>query len=374
MQNKLVLPLFVLLSVTILLYTGCSAGGVLPESQRLTGESRMQMRSGDTYLRSEVYDRALEQYLYIIEDNPNNLEALKKAADIYFFLAEQEPGRAREYYSKAYDHYLRVKESYDGIEEPGVFPILDEIVEDSKLKKRACWARLFNIGQNYFAENHVEPALETFYELIEFAPDSTKTYIMIASIYQAQDDAEQANDYFLEIARMDKEDTISRSNLASFYFENQDFEQSLRWTKELIELEHELANNYFFKGVIHSNLEQYEDAISAFEKSYENDEAYIDALVTAADLSFNLEMYENAIDNYKTAIEKGHDEKDIYAFLLYSLLNLERYEEMLKYGLNWYELDKTNLDAVHFIMLAANRTNNVDIQREFAPILEELEE
>lgn len=359
---------------TLMIMFGCGAGRDLPDSQRLLGDARVNMRSGNTYMNYEEFDLALERYLDVIEDYPEHIEALKKAGDIYFHYAETQPGMADEYYKTAYNYYDRAIESFEKIQQEGDFPQFMEDVQDARIKKTAAWARLFNIGQDRFAQEQPDAALEIFYNLADLTPDSTNTYIMIASIYQAQDEADEAASYFETIAEIDETDLVSRRNLAAYHFARQNYEESLTWYEEITDIVPEDPDTYYMKGIVYMNMEdKAEEALSAFEQAYELDNDFIDAAINAANLAFNLQDFDKTSKYFKIVHEAEPENQEVLLYLLYALNYQENYEDMLEYGKKLYELDNQSVEAVQFIVLAATRLDKPEIQSEYLEILNELE-
>lgn len=364
--------IMVLMIGLLILPAGCSTGDALPDSQRLSGLSRTSMRSANTYFVRELYDNALENYLGVIEDNPYNIEALTKAGDIYFYYAENQPARAREFYKKSYSMFDRAINAYNDIAHLGDFEAFKEMAENAKLKRTASWGRLFIAGQNLYAEERVEEALNSFYELAEMTPDSTKTYIMIATIHQRQGDFEKAKEYFYQISELDETDTASRTNIAVYYTQEQDYEKAHKWYDDLIKIEPDNPVHYFNKAEVYNLMEEYERSIAYFEKSYQIDNSFVDGLINAATIAFNTDELTKAIELYKKAIEEEPELGELYQYLLFALGRSEDFETVLEYALKWFELDETNRDAVEWVMAGAQRTGDNETLAKFSAILQEL--
>lgn len=354
--------------IVAFLMASCSS---LPESQRISGDARINMRSANIYWNQQDFHRALELYKQVVAEYPENIEALKRISDIYFYLGENEPQKEAEHYQSSMNYNHKILEAYESLSEST--RAIDEIVVDARLKIRAAWARLFQRGQDIFGAGDFDSSLELFYDLAEATPDSTNIYIMIASIHQQKEDPDKAAEYFTRIAEIDETDTVSRRNLASYYFAQENYEQALKWFDSLSELEPEIADYYFNIGIIHNLLNNHDQAIENFIETYRLDPEFTEAAFSAAGIAYNeLNDYERSQDIYKMILD--HDESNIDAlmFLCYSLNMSSKYEELLEYAKLWYELDKTSEEAVQFVLVAANRLNKTDVIHKYLTILDEL--
>jgi|SRR5690554_1536063 len=359
----------------LLVLNGCSSGASLPDSQRLVGQARVNMRSGNTYMTYEEYDLALERYLEVLDENPEYIEALKNIGDIYFFYAETTPAQADEYYFQSYHYYDQAIESYDKIQEEGNYPQFKEIIEDADLKRRGAWARLFNVGQDLFTEGMINESLEHFFDLSDLTPDSTNVFVMIATIYQTQGEDDRAADFFEHIAEIDPQDTVSRNNLALYHFNNQNYVEAISWYEELIEIDPNDPEVYYNIGFVYMNMEGGENqALEAFETAYELDNTFLDAVINAGFTAFNLMRYDKAVEYFKEVLEVTPDDQEVTLYLLYAFEHEGNYEEMLEYAQHLYQLDNQSIEAVQFIILAAHRLERTDLQNEYLEILNQLED
>ncbi len=359
--------------VVLLTLLGCSGGKTVPESQRLDGPERVSLRSANIDLGNKLYDKALENYLSILESNSKHIEVLKKVADIHFMFAEEKPAEAILNYETAFNYYERTIAAYDEIKHLGNFPDLADMIKDAQLKRTACWARIFNIGQKEFTEGIPKSALETFYKLSEMTPDSTKIYVMLATIYQTEDEDEKAAEYFYKITEKDESDIISRKNLAAHYYNRQEYDKAINWYKEVVKIDQDDLDAYYMMGDVYIMMNEYDEALEAFEQVIAIDENSVDAIITAANICFNFDMTEKAIYYYKKAVELLPDSKDTILYLLYALNKAQNYEDMLVYGEKLHKLDSSNLEAVQFIVLAAQNLNNKEMLDKYLKILQSMQ-
>ncbi|MBW6516005.1 MAG: tetratricopeptide repeat protein [Candidatus Cloacimonetes bacterium] len=372
-RNQLYIGLLILL-LGIVVFLGCSSGRALPDSQRLAGPARVNMRSGNTYMNLQEYDLALERYLEVVEENPQYIEALKNIGDIYFYYAENRPGQAVSHYNESYNYYNRAINAHEEISKVGDFPQFDDIIDDAQLKRRAAWARLFNLGQERHSQQQDQEALKIFYNLSQLTPDSTNTYIMIASIYQFQGDMDRAADYFKTIAQIDPNDTTSRKNLAAYYFNKQDYPETIRWYEEVVDIDPNDADSYYMMGIVYTNMENKQnEALAAFERAYELDNDFIDAAINAGYIAFDLQKHDKTVFYFKKVIEFEPENKEVLLLLLYTFNYEQNFEDMLEYGQKLYAIDNQSIEAVQFVILAASRLNLPDIQKEYLEILNRLE-
>lgn len=372
MQIKKTIALTILASGAILL-NGFFGGKKLPESQRLTGNSKVNMRSANTYKGINEYEKALEKYKEVVEEKPQFIEALTNIGDIYFHFAEERPDKANEMYTEAFYHFERAVEAYNEISVDGELTELKTLADDAELKRRASWARLFNHAQENIKQQKLDDAIKEFSELKKITPDSTNIYIMLASIWQTKNDHNKAAEYFEEITKMDPNDTVSRKNLAQHYLQNKKYDEAIDWYEKVIGLEPNNTENYWNLAQVYIEYDNHKKALECFENIYTIDNEDTDAVINAGNFAYNLKMLDKAVKYYKIAIENNPEDTDTILYLLYVLNSQEQYEEMIKYGEMLYNADNTSKDAVQFIILAASKTNNSSLQKKYVDILNRMQ-
>ncbi|MFA5498418.1 MAG: tetratricopeptide repeat protein [Candidatus Cloacimonadia bacterium] len=341
-------------------------------SQKLSGDSRINMRSGNTYMNIGEYDKALERYLDVVSDKPEYIEALKLIGDIYFFYGDENPLEAVPNYTESFHYYDRATIAYEKYSNVKGVKKLEKQIDDAKLKKIATWARLFNHGQENVAKQEYDSALEEFQKLAELTPDSTKIYIMLASIHQAKDEGDTAAEYFQKITEMDESDVVSRKNLAIHYFQEQDYENALKWYERVIALEPEEGDNYFWAAVVLMSSNELEKSLTYFEKAYELDNDNLDAMQYAANVAINLKQMDKAVLYFQNMVEGDPENEELLLNLLYTMSGTEDFKGMVEYGQKLYNLNNQSVEAVQFVVLGARKIDNKELEKKFIKILEQL--
>ena len=256
-------------------------------------------------------------YYYLFNDRRNALINYTKAIDI-------DPEEAINYYNRAYYFYEE--------EEEWELALAD-------YKK----AQGLNTEEDYFFRlaytanqlDQYENALSYYMQYIEKYGKKPGAFNNMALIYRFDlGDYEKALEYFNKAIEVLSEKAMyysSRANL--YYFDLNEKEKALADYTKAIELDTEEAINYFYRGAYYyENEEEWELALADFKKAQELDPEDGDYLFRLAYAASELDKYDTALSYYMQYIEKfGEDAATFNNMALIYRFDLEDYEKALVY-------------------------------------------
>jgi len=341
------------------------------KSQKLRGKAKVSFRSAQLYLREEVYEKALEQYLIVIEEEPNHVESLKNVADLNFLFSEQDSLKQKAYMETAHGYYQKAIDSILSISDWEKYDNFETILNDSQLKMKSIWVRIFKIGQEYYTESELDKAKVIFNELLELAPDSVQSYQMLAAIADKEGDAEKSMEYSMKIIESDPENTQILINLAIGFEEIENWAKAEEFYLKFVEAEPNNPNGYMSVAYVNTKLENNEKALEYYEKAIKIDPQNVTAIANAANISQILRNDEKAMTLLKQLVELENDAIN-YEILVPILVRNQKWEEVITYGKRWYELNPQSSLSIDFIIYAAGQTKNQEVLSKFQKIKENL--
>ncbi len=158
-----------------------------------------------------------------------------------------------------------------------------------------------------------EKAVEYLKMALEFTDDYADVYNLIGMEYLFMDNLEEAKDSFIKCLEEDLEDQSALYNVVyCFEFLDKNTE-AIEYLNNYIEKNPYSEIAWHQKGRLHYGLNQYEEAIRAFEYATLIDEDFLGAYMEKAKAYERLNQYDKAIESYSRTIEL--DDATSYALL-----------------------------------------------------------
>ncbi len=404
--------------------------------QDLTSEGKKNLRSANMHLGGQRIEKALPLYLEVVEENPNNIEALKNVAGIYFDY-KNDYYAASDYFERtilAIDKELAEYEkliSENPKKEKKYRKKMEPLEEDRVnmvILKASCWSKLFVKAQTEFLlandfynlqpqtldltdqnnimtingmlkkimadtinvetlatepvtveavsepfDNLIAQSISEFEDLYEFAPDSVQTLKMLSYAYNVSKDDEKSLEYLIKVAELDKTDVLVRQQIANSFFSMGNFEEALQWFQSAAEIDPENTDSFFNMGVTLEKLKDTEGAFNAFAKVVELDPSNLDAILHASNLSAKIGKKDESIEYLKMAIELDPGNINYLSFISYSFYQAEEYEDCITYAKKWYEADNTAKEAAQLVYQSAKTLGNTELEKEYETILRDMQ-
>lgn len=336
-------------------------------TQNLRGRARTSFRSANVYLQQELFDRALEQYLNVLEEAPDHVESMKNIADLNFLFAENDGDEQKQYLETAHEYYVRTINTIHSISGWERYTNFDTILSDSQLKLRSIWVRIFKMGQDFFAEENFTDAERIFQELLVLAPDSVQTYQMLAAISDRQGDHEKAIEYSMKILEVNPENTQVLINIAVEFENTQNWERAKEFYQKFVKAEPSNPNGYLSVAFVEIQMNNFEAALTNYELAMQYAPDNIDIVANAASIAQRLEKDKKAITYFKKLVELERTAENV-SVLCYTLAKVQNWTDLIAYAKIWYELAPNSTDAVDLIILGAYQSKNNTILKQYQDI------
>ncbi len=234
---------------------------------------------GDLYRETGQHEKARDVYLRMLEREPDDPMANLLMADYYH--EEGKPDRSFEYLEAAF-------------RSPRM---------DAEGKAR--------IMYTYYAISEGDPerleqALKLCRLLVEIHPEDPESYLIYGDFLQRENEMEKARDMYLKGAKLDPSELTVWKQILSLDGWLQDFEAMLGHSEMALEYFFEQPILFFFNGIAHFQLKNYEEAASALEyglvmAEYDPD-LKEDFLSTLGDVYHYLDEFERSNEFYEKAL------------------------------------------------------------------------
>ncbi len=357
----------VIISVALLiLLTACSTS-----RHKLNPRANVDLKTADVYYAQQNVDEAMKFYQSVLDDNPHHAHALRRVADINLYNGEIFKDRLVELNEAAYegyDHAIDIMEEYED-------PSEDEraIIRDMKKRRTSAWTRIFKEAEAQEVEGNTRRAIEIYDVVADLDPDRTEPLYKLANIYQ-QDlkDEEKAEQILQKIYAVDPDNVDVQQQMGIFYYNKEDYAAAIPYFESVNEADPTNVNNLmnlsasYFETEDYAKAKQYNDLALSIEP--EN----TDVLTDAKYIAYRLDDIEAAIGYLKRLLSIRENDDD-YLEITARLNEIKDYEEMITYAKKWHNYDETNGDAVRFVILGAQMTDNDELEAEYLQILEDME-
>jgi len=376
----------ILITVLLISIFGSSLFAI---SQALSVQGKKNLRSANMHLGGKRFEKALPLYEAVLEENPNNIEALNNIAAIYYDM-KKDYVKAREYFIKlidvidtTYAEYEKMKET-DPKAAKKYYKVNIKKPKLEKLRKSVvqfrdnCFTQLINNGKIKIQEEKFEEAIDIFDNIAEVIPDSTITYRLMALCYEKLNDMENSRKYFIKTAELDPTDIYAKQQVATLYYEAENFLEAGNWYLSAAENEPENPDNYYNAGIAYKNAKNDSLAYAAFQKAYEFDPENLNVIITLSNVALALNDGEASTMYLKKAVdldaEDGTIDNPMYVTTLcYKLYGLKKFDILIDYAKMWHELDNSSKEAVQMLYNAAKEINNKELMNKYNKMYQEMQ-
>ena len=358
-------------------------------SQDLSVQGKRNLRSANMHLGGDRHEKALPLYELVLEENPNQIDALNNIAAIYYDMKGDYP-KAREYFIRLIDVINGIIVEYEEIkltDEKAAKkyyktnikkPKLEDMLEDVEHFRDNCITQMVNSGKLKIQSEEFEAAIEIFTNIAEIVPDSTVTYRLMALCYEKLDDMENARNYFIKTAELDSTDIYARQQVASLYYNDEKFIESGNWYLKAAKNDTENPDNYYNAGLAYKNAGKDSLSYSAFQKALQLDPENMNIIVTLSNIALSLKDNKASTMYLQKAVDidaaDGTIDNPMYVTTLsYKLYGLKKFGELIKYAEMWHNLDSSSLEAVQMLYNASKEINNKELMDKYNKMYQEMQ-
>jgi superkiller protein 3 len=279
---------------------------------------------GEIYFQQLKYDKALENYLTVVKENPNSPKIMEKIANIY---------QTKKDYDKAIAAFLKADNDYEKSEKYGVYLGLAQCYEaknkyaeaasyyDNAASIKKTYAVYYNSGRLYRLQNNFDKAITNLNKALEIEPNNINAYKDLDLCYTAQKKYEDAIKVEKKMAEIQPAGADIFNAIGYSYLCLKDTVNALDYYKKALTVDPNYAKSLLSIANIYFTKKEWDNAIEYFEKLLKvNPQPEIKTNIAYACYNkgvaaFNAKNYDEAVKYYLKAVENKPDFKEVYSNL-----------------------------------------------------------
>ncbi len=256
-------------------------------------------------IQQNNYDKAIEQCLQAIEQEPDNAEAYYVMGNAYF---------KKSMFKEMNDAFIKS------------LAIGDKFNDKIESHRELAWNKLFESGVTDINEAQYEKAAEKFEVATQIKPERVSAYNNLAYVYNQLDQPEKAKDTYIRALAVDSTDMEIKYYLGVLYYNTKNYEACIETMNEVLENTEpgsELYNNSIVTLAIAYDLSGNSDkAIETYDNALKVNPTDKDILFNKGRLYFLQKDYENAAKVWQRVIEIDPDDFEAHLNIANSYINV----------------------------------------------------
>ena len=242
------------------------------------------------YGRSELANKAIEEYRLAIDSDPTSEYLTSALAELY-----AKTGRIRDAVMEAQDILKR---------DPGN-------LEAHKLLGRIYLRSLGDIQAGQGSQNVLKLAIEQYEQIIKIEPDNVDDHLLLGRLYRLNNDLQKAEGEFKTAVKLDPNSEEAVTTLAYLYNEEGDTARAGEVLSSIPDAARS-AKLYSALGYTYEQQKQYKNAINAYRKAIELDRDNLDAIRGLAQNLMNDGQTDAALEQYKIIADANPEDAQTY--------------------------------------------------------------
>ena len=242
------------------------------------------------YGRSELANKAIEEYRQAIEADPTSEYLTSALAELY-----AKTGRIRDAVMEAQDILKRDPNN----------------LEAHKLLGRIYLRSLGDIQAGQGSQNVLKLAIEQYEQIIKIEPDSADNHLLLGRLYRLNSDLQKAENEFKTAVKLELDSEEAVTTLAYLYNEEGDTARAGEVLSSIPDAARS-AKLYSALGFTYEQQKQYKNAINAYRKAIELDKENLDAIRGLAQNLTNDGQTDAALEQYKIIAEANPEDWQTY--------------------------------------------------------------
>jgi tetratricopeptide (TPR) repeat protein len=243
-----------------------------------------------TYGRSELANKAIEEYRAAIDADPTSAYLTSGLAELY-----AKTGRIRDAVVEAQDI---IKKNPNNL-------------EARRLLGRIYLRSLGDMQSGSGSESVLKLAIEQYEQIIRLQPDSMDDHLLLGRLYRLNNDLQKAENEFKIAVKLQPDSEEAITTLAYLYNELGDTARAAQVLSSVPSTERS-AKLYSALGYTYEQQKQYKEAIDAYRHAIEMDRDNLDAIRGLAQNLLNDGQADAALDQYKVIADANPEDAQTY--------------------------------------------------------------
>jgi len=242
------------------------------------------------YARSDLANKAIEEYRLAIEADPGSEYLTSALAELY-----AKTGRIRDAVLEAQDILKRDPNN----------------LEAHKLLGRIYLRSLGDVQEGTGSDNVLKLAIEQYQEIIKLEPESVDNHLLLGRLYRLNNDLQKAESEFKTAVSLEPDSEEAITTLALLYDEEGDSTRAASVLSSVPDASRS-AKLYSTLGYTYEQQKEYKKAIDAYQKATELDRDNLDAIRGLAQNLMNDGQNEAALEQYKIIADANPEDAQTY--------------------------------------------------------------
>jgi tetratricopeptide (TPR) repeat protein len=243
-----------------------------------------------TYGRSELANKAIEEYRAAIEADPTSAYLTSGLAELY-----AKTGRIRDAVVEAQDI---IKKNPNNL-------------EARRLLGRIYLRSLGDMQAGSGSESILKLAIEQYEQIVRLQPDSMDDHLLLGRLYRLNNDLQKAEAEFKTAVKLQPDSEEAVTTLAYLYNELGDTSRATQVLSSVPNTE-KSAKLYSALGYTYEQQKQYKNAIEAYRHAIEMDRDNLDAIRGLAQNLLNDGQADAALEQYKVIADANPEDAQTF--------------------------------------------------------------
>jgi tetratricopeptide (TPR) repeat protein len=242
------------------------------------------------YGRSELANKAIEEYRQAIDADPTSEYLTSALAELY-----AKTGRIRDAVMEAQDILKRDPTN----------------LEAHKLLGRIYLRSLGDVQAGQGSQNVLKLAVEQYEQITKIEPNNVDDHLLLGRLYRLNNDLQKAENEFKTAVKLEPDSEEAVTTLAYLYNEEGDTARAGEVLSSIPDAARS-AKLYSALGYTYEQQKQYKNAINAYRKAIELDRDNLDAIRGLAQNLVNDGQTDAALEQYKIIADANPEDAQTY--------------------------------------------------------------
>jgi tetratricopeptide (TPR) repeat protein len=260
------------------------------------------------YGRSELANKAIEEYRLAIEADPSSEFLTSGLAELYV-----KTGRIRDAVLEAQDIIKRDPNN----------------LEAHKLLGRIYLRSLGDMPGGNGSDNVLKLAIEQYERIVKIEPNNIDDHLLLGRLYRLNNDLQKAENELKTAVQLDPNSEEAITTLALLYSEEGDTAHALQVLSS-VPATGRSAKLYSALGTTYEQRKDYKNAIEAYKKAIQLDRDNLDAIRGLAENLLNDGQMDAALDQYKVIADANPEDAQTYLRIAEIYRKQEKYDLALE--------------------------------------------